>query len=798
MGRPTAEPSRLAPITRLRPTLPSVPGVPAIRLESKVIPPPVRVGSVVRRGLLERLAATPASLVSVVAPAGYGKTSFLAQAADDSPHAVAWLSLDRHDDDPAILTGLLAAALHQVRPIDPSIFEALGGPAQSPWSRVTRLSSALDGHPPVTLFLDDLDALDQGPAVDLVGALLELLPAGSRMVLAGRGRAHVELSRRRVAGTLLEFERSDLAFDDDEAFELAQAVKAGIDRATVSALNERAEGWPAALYLGALAATPRVGRASAAQPTARLAGDTGTIAEYLRSEILLPLGPQHVSFLRRTAFLDRLSGPLCDAVLERTGSGVQLAVIAAANRFLVPLDDRGLWWRPHHLLHDLLRADLATDDEADVPAMATRAADWFETHDAPGEAIAAARIAGDDARLAALLVRHSQIAFNNGRIATVQRWFDESEDAPLLRRHPEVAVAGSMYFALSGDARRAAQWLQQADAAAFHSDQAVGPGGDSIAAWVAMGRAIMAQQGATAMLADAAIAVDGLSSLGQWRTAALSLLGVAQYLTGDEAGADNAFVEADRAVLPPDAASARALALCYRATIAIERGDWAAGSGFVGLAREVVMHNRLGEMPIMSLVYALAARVAMRRGNRLQAAADQAHANRLRGGLTEAVPWLTIGTTLELARVSLSQSDAAGARSLLSEVDDLLARFPDYGRLATDASALRDQAMSSASVVIGASALTAAELRLLPYLSTYLSFREIGDRVGVSANTIKSQTMSIYRKLDVSSRGDAVARAAAIGLMDPLRDPADIGDGAGSAPTHLPLPSPTPEAQEPT
>jgi LuxR family maltose regulon positive regulatory protein len=191
----------------------------------------------------------------------------------------------------------------------------------------------------------------------------------------------------------------------------------------------------------------------------------------------------------------------------------------------------------------------------------------------------------------------------------------------------------------------------------------------------------------------------------------------------------------------------------------------------------------------MSLAYALAARVAMRRGNRVQAALDQTHANRLRAGLSDAVPWLSVSSTLELARLSLSQSDMAGARSLLSEVDEMLARFPDYGRLAADASALREQARSSASVVVGASALTAAELRLLPYLSTYLSFREIGDRVGVSANTIKSQTMSIYRKLDVSSRGDAVARAAAIGLMDPLRDPADIGDGSGGPPTHLPLPS---------
>ena len=148
-----------------------------------------------------------------------------------------------------------------------------------------------------------------------------------------------------------------------------------------------------------------------------------------------------------------------------------------------------------------------------------------------------------------------------------------------------------------------------------------------------------------------------------------------------------------------------------------------------------------------------------------------------------AVPWLAVGTDLELARLALAQSDAAGTRTLLQEADDILSGFPSFGRLAGDVVTLREQAAAAASVVVGASALTAAELRLLPYLSTYLSFREIGERVGVSANTIKSQTMSIYRKLDVSSRGDAIARAAAVGLTDPLRDPGFRGDGRTAAGT---------------
>ena len=165
------------------------------------MPPPVPDGSVVRRALLERLAASPATLVSVSAPAGYGKTTFLAQAAGHERRAVAWVSLDAHDDDPATLVGLLAAALHLVRPIETTVFEAIAAPAISPWSAVTRLSSALEDHPAVVLFVDDADALAPGQPSDVLAVLPDLLPRGSRLVVASRASPPIELSRRRAAGT---------------------------------------------------------------------------------------------------------------------------------------------------------------------------------------------------------------------------------------------------------------------------------------------------------------------------------------------------------------------------------------------------------------------------------------------------------------------------------------------------------------------------------------------------------------------------------------------------------------------
>ena len=738
------------------------------------MPHPVPDGSVARRSLLERLADSSATLVTVSAPAGYGKTTFLAQAAVQERRPVAWVSLDAHDDDPASLVGLLAAALHRVRPIEATVFEAIAAPATSPWSAVTRLSSALDQHPAIALFVDDADALAPGSAADVLGLLPDLLPPGSRLLIASRGTPPIRLARRRAQGTLLEFDRIDLSLDDLEAFELAGALGHRIDEETAAMLNERAEGWSAGLYLGLLAvAGPR--DASAVD----LAGDTGTIADYLRSEILEPLGPDLIAFLRRTSFLERLSGPLCDAVLDRTDSAAILTELQRANHFVVPLDDRGIWYREHRLLRELLLADLEHEDPDDIASLATNASIWFDEHASPGEAIECARLAGDEARLARLLMRHTRAAFNTGNVSTVRRWFDEIESAPWLGRHPELAITGAIYFALTGDSARAGQWMHLAAATIDlgpKSDES-----DPIDGLLGMGRAILAQNGAAAMLADAAIAAERIPSLSSWRTTALCAFGVAQYLAGDDRGADATLAEADRASMPPASASGRALALAYRATIAIERGDWAAAAAFVTTARDIVLRSSLNEVALMSPVFALAARVATRRGNRIQAASDQAHAHRLRAGLTEAVPWLAVGTNVELARLALTQSDAAGARTLLAEADQILDRFPSFGRLAGDVMLLRQQTNASASGVVGATALTAAELRLLPYLSTYLSFREIGERVGVSANTIKSQTMSIYRKLDVSSRGDAIARAAAIGLTDPLRDPGFRREGWADA-----------------
>ncbi len=584
----------------------------------------------------------------------------------------------------------------------------MAAPGISPWSAATRLSAALEHHPAVTLILDDADALAPGPASDMLEILPGHLPAGSRMVLAARSSPSIDLARLRAAGTLLELGPDELALGDDEALALATGAGLVIDASGASTLNRQAEGWPAGLYLGIKAI--QADRSTSPFGDV-IAGDRRFVQEYLRSEILDGLPTDHLDLLRRTSFLERFNGSLCDAILDRSGSGSLLAEIERTNRFLIPLDDRGQWYRCHHLLRDVLRVDLAREATSSADLLG-RASAWFEANELYEEAIDFAFGAGDAARIARLMTIHTLTLNNLGRTTTVRRLFDRLGNEAWIPEHPEVAVVAAIFFATTGDPRRAAQWQHRADGAP--RDVAMPDGSPSIDSWLALLRAIMAQDGVDRLLADAMLAVSSIPSSSPWRTAALASLGIARYLAGDLDAADATFDEADAASMPPAAGTGRSIAMAYRAMIAMERGDWAAAGHHASTSRETAVRNNLTENSAAIMAYAVSARVSMRRGNRVQAEVDRAHANRLRPSLSTAMPWLAIGARLELARMCLAESDAAGARTLLREADEVLRAVPDLGRLTADVADVRRQAEDATGITIGASALTTAELRLLP------------------------------------------------------------------------------------
>ena len=745
----------------------SVGPAPFELLEAKLRPPHVSEWSVRRTRLVERLdGAGGPPIVIACAAAGYGKTTTLAQWAASRAPEVAWVSVDAHDDDPVVLLSYLAAALDRVAPIDPGVFEALASPGMSIETKVVpRLSAALAAvDEPTVLVLDDVHAIGNPQCIDAIVALAAHLPSGSKLVLSTRDHSAFPLARWRANGLTTELGPDDLRMDHEEARELLDATAAGLSDEDVALLVRRTEGWPAGLYLAALSARAR---GTAAGPDVALTGSDRFVAEFLRSELLASLPPDEVRFLTRTSVLEQMSGPLCDAVLESSGSGEMLESLARSNRFVVALDSERTWYRCHHLVRELLAAELERTDHDAVSPLLGRAFDWCAQHDQEEAAIRYGQAEGNADRVAGLLERCAQPTFHSGRTATVEQWFEWLRQHGEPERYPAVAIIAAAFHAVSGQPAECDLWSAAAERAV--RDAPLPDGSPSFASWQALLRALRCQHGVETMHADASLAVQTLARASPWRPPALLLLGLSELLRHHEDLADDRFVDAEdaaRAFAPPTATPVLiAAALSERTLVAIEQGEWVRADTIAERAVWTAHHSRSEETPLLALVYAVAARTAVHAEREANARELLTAAQRQLPHLTYACPIPSVQTRLEMARAYLLLADHAGAHTMLTEIDALLRRCPDLGTLSAQAIELREQLGAPGHSVPGASALTAAELRVLPLLATHLSYREIGERRFLSRHTVKSHTMAIYRKLDVNSRSQAIERAREIGLL---------------------------------
>jgi len=284
-------------------------------------------------------------------------------------------------------------------------------------------------------------------------------------------------------------------------------------------------------------------------------------------------------------------------------------------------------------------------------------------------------------------------------------------------------------------------------------------------AWAALMRAMLCRRGAKQMLSDADEAARRFAALGIPAPALVQ--GVARVLADDPDSAEASFQDAVRVAEETGSMSDMALALTERSLLEITRSEWGQAADLAGQARTALRQGRIEESYATPMLCAVQARVAVHRRDIPTARRELVSAQRLRPLLTYALPQLAVQARIELVRVHLALADLAGARTLMREIDELLRRRPGLGTLAGEAQALRAQlARQPSSGAPGVSALTAAELRLLPMLATHLSFPEIAKEMFLSRNTIKSAAMSIYRKLGVSSRSQAVTRSRELGLLE--------------------------------
>jgi LuxR family maltose regulon positive regulatory protein len=729
--------------------------------ESKLQFPRARSAHVRRQAALARIAAADGSrVVSVTAPPGYGKTTLLGQWAASHRDHVAWVSLDTADNDPESLLAYTVAALHRVEPIDLDEMRALWprgvSIAAAAAPRVTRAMAEM--KEPVALVLDHVEAVDNPECLDVIAELALHLPLDAQLALASRTEPPLPLARLRAAGDLVEIGLDDLAMDEREARALLDGSGIELDEDQARELVACTEGWPVGLYLGALA----LQGGGAIGDALRFRGDDRVMADYLRSEFLDRLTEEQVTFLTRTSVLDRMCGPLCDAVLHASGSADVLEALERSNLLLVALDRRREWYRYHQLFRDLLRTELVRREPDVLERLHRRAAAWYERHGLTEFAIAHAQAGGDAKRAARLVYLASIPAFARGRASTVASWLSWFEAPERIETSAGPAAFAFINAMLMGRATESERWAAIVDAA---DPDEVLPDGVTVEAMQAVIRTYRGRNGPATARADAerALALMPVSSRQQQPTQVLAAL--AAFVAGERDQADIELARVIDSAAEVDATIVGAFGLAARAVVAADANRWNDATDYVARAVEIVDSYDLGEYSTSAYVHAAHARVLLHQG-RVDLAREAARrAARLRPMLTYAFPYPSALTLLELARVYIALADASGAREVLRQVHDIVQQVPDLGILPAEADAIAMRLETMRTGAIGASSLTTAELRLVPFLSTHLTFPEIGERLHISRHTVKTQAISIYQKLGVSSRSEAITRLEELGFV---------------------------------
>jgi LuxR family transcriptional regulator, maltose regulon positive regulatory protein len=673
------------------------------------------------------LGSSDTPLVLLVAPAGYGKTTLLAQWAGEDRRPFAWITLDEDDNDPRRLLSSVA-------------------------------SVTADRQGSFVLVLDDAHVLRSRGSLDVIQGIVSQLPFGSQLALASRDEPRMRVGRLRANRDVVELRFGDLVMTPSEGAALLRATGAELGAGEVDTIMLRTEGWPAGLYLAALSLGESVDSAAC---TASFGGDHRLVTDYLRDEVLSELAADRIAFLTRVAVLERLAGPLCDAVLGRSGCGRVLADLERRNLLVFAAEDAG-WYRCHPLLSQMLRAELRRSEPELEPELHRRAAAWYSRNGQPDAAIRHAIAARDAALSGELLWANLPRLVNYGRNARVQRWLEQFSDDEVAR-HPALALVAAGSQLVGGDRNLMEHW---AAAAAHGLADVTGDGSSSLSAGLSMLKASIAPDGIGQMREDATRAYELSPDDSPWRSICCLLVGAARHLSGDRGGARGWLEEGARrgAVGAP---SIQALCLAQLALVAIEESDWINATSHALRARSQAERFGLGEYPTAALVFAVSASVWAQAGRVDEAKVDARRATDLASRLTDFAFWYEIEVHVSLARAALRLSDVLGARGHMAVASGLLRRSPDaavLGEWMEEPWARLDAAPRNA--MNGRWSLTTAELRVLQFLPTHLSFPEIARRLNVSANTVKTHSRAVYRKLDASSRAEAVARARTAGLID--------------------------------
>lgn len=698
-----------------------------------VMPRPSRP-PVHRPRLVERLAgALQSRLVLVSAPPGFGKTTAILDWINASKVRAAWLSLDAAGNDPARFLASLSAAALALVPAESETAEDQPETVD-PISAIAELGEVLVAcREPSVLVLDDYHVITARDVHRAMGLLLDRLPPAVHVVIATRADPALPLARLRARGELLEIRADTLRFTPDEARTFF-AERAGLDLSDedLRVLVARTEGWPAVLQLAGLALA---GRGDLAEAVRSFAAAHRFVLDYVVEEVLAGIPDDTARFLHRTSILERLCGPLCDAVTGESGGQERLVALERSNLLIVPLDDERCWYRYHQLFADVLRARLRALEPALVAALHARASAWFEAQGDDDGAIRHALASGDTERSARLVAFASGAHLNAGEIATVRRWLD-ALSPELVRSHAQLSASYAWFQLLAAETAGVAARLDDAEralaAGAEAPDLAVG-----IPVQVAMLRSQLA--GLTGdpaeAVAQARLAVqlvpDELPApaLANLRGTALSLLGVALWRGGDPEAASDAYETALADLRASGNVLATGRTVADLAAIAIEQGD--AGRAAARCEAELAATDA---------------------PTRRQSPAVWAAAARARAELGE------VESARTAARHALDLATRAGDAPVARSARETLARLdarPETARGTT----VRGRATGPVET------LTERELEVLRLVALGRSNSQIARELFVTVGTVKSHVHAIAGKLEAANRVEAVARGRGLGLV---------------------------------
>jgi LuxR family maltose regulon positive regulatory protein len=419
-------------------------------LATKLFVPPPRAQAIKRPRLIIKLnegAAAGCKLTLISAPAGFGKSTVLSEwiAASriaDPDLRVGWISLDDSDNDPARFLTYLVAALDAPRSLAEDPARSIDSTMTSLINEASRQSSRM------LLVLDDFQMIANVAVRDAVTFLLDHCPPNLHLAVASRSDPLLPVARLRASGELNELRAADLRFTTREAAEfLTTATGLALAPEHIAALETRTEGWIAGLQLAALSLRERP---DVSEFIEAFTGSNRFVIDYLLEEVLDRAPAEVRAFLSQTAILSRLSGPLCDAVTQGSGSTEMLAALERANIFVVPLDDHRQWYRYHHLFADVLRARLTARGIDHVYELHSRASEWFERHGAPEEAVSHALAASDFAGAARVIESTIPAVRKSRQDTTLLGWLALLPQSTIDRR-PVLRVFSAWSSLVAGD-----------------------------------------------------------------------------------------------------------------------------------------------------------------------------------------------------------------------------------------------------------------------------------------------------------------------------------------------------------